>query len=462
MNTTETVSSTQKLTLRASSLSERKFLDLKNRIIKPENYEAVKNSWKRLLEGLAEKTQEIERAGSSYIPEVSWSDIESNGYTIPKEPASLFNERGCLIIRDLIEDDMCTQWREETKQYIKHHPGITGSPHSGVASNWYIHWSKAQVEARSHPRMIQLMKAVGALYRNNNPDALLDMDSQVVYADRLRIRYPGRDVTLPLHLDSSSIERWEDDNYRDVYREIFEGRWEDWDPNLIDRRPQGTQDLYQGMSSNGSTSSVFRAFQGWLALSDAKAGEGTIRFLPDLKYALAYILLRPFFDQNGELDFSSSNFPGATPGSGQFLAHDQDLFPHLNHEKSVVGIPYVRPGDFVLWHADLLHEVDKEHKGSKESSVLYVAHTPLCPYNIETLQDSKACFNTGKKPRDFTFEYKYGPDESMFEDRGMKGNVLTQEGLQSLGLVPFNTEEDGLTLGQVAVRKLANKTIFGI
>ncbi|KAG7822551.1 hypothetical protein KL909_004239 [Ogataea angusta] len=260
------------------------------------------------------------------------------------------------------------------------------------------------------------------------------MDSQVVYADRLRIRYPGRDSTLPLHLDSSSIERWEDEQYRDVYREIFEGRWEDWDPSLIDRRPSAKQDLYQGMSSNGSTCSVFRSFQGWLALSDAKPGEGTIWFLPDLKCVLAYILLRPFFDDGGNLDLSSAQFPGATPGSGQFMAYDRAMFPHLQHNKSVVGIPYVKPGDFVLWHADLLHEVDEEHKGDKESSVVYIAHTPLCPYNIETLKDSRECFDSGAKPRDFRYEYDDGPDESSYEDRGREEHLLSLEGKQALGL----------------------------
>ncbi|KAG7913632.1 uncharacterized protein OGAPODRAFT_16706 [Ogataea polymorpha] len=438
---------------------ESRFKELKREIIRPENHEAVQASWGRLLKALDRKADEISRAGSSYIPEVNWGDIENGGFT--EEMTSLIHARGCLIIRDVIDDEQCNQWREDTKKYIESHPGITGTPRTGVTSNWFIHWSKAQVEARSHPRMVQLMKAVGKLYKNNDPDALLDMDSQVVYADRLRIRYPGRDSTLPLHLDSSSIERWEDEQYRDVYREIFEGRWEDWDPNLIDRRPSANQDLYQGMSSNGSTCSVFRSFQGWLALSDAKPGEGTIWFLPDLKCVLAYILLRPFFDERGNLDLSSAQFPGATPGSGQFMANDRAMFPHLQHDKSVVGIPYVKPGDFVLWHADLLHEVDEEHKGDKESSVVYIAHTPLCPYNIETLKDSRECFESGAKPRDFRYEYDDGPDESSYEDRGREEHLLSLEGKQALGLVPFDVNEEGLTPGQIAVRKMANEAMQG-
>lgn len=443
-------------------LKGRNLEHLKKEIIKPENYEKVKASWQRLCKAMEEKSNEIGAAGSSYIPEIDFSEVAKNGNTIPAEATKLYRERGCLIIRGVTTKEQAKAWRDHSKNYIKKHPEIKGSPHDGVASNWYIHWSQAQVEARSHPRIMLLMKALGKLYKSHDPNALLDMDSQVVYADRLRIRKPGRSVTLPLHLDSSSIERWEDEGYRDVYREVFEGNWENWDPNVIDRRIEGKQDLYSGFQSNGSTSSVFRAFQGWLALSDAKCGQGTIRFLPDLKMAIPYVLLRPFFwRDDGEIDVETSKFPGATPGSGQFLANNEGFFPHLNHKKSVIGIPYVKPGDFVLWHADLLHEVDQTHNGSEDSCALYIANTPLCPYNIETLLDSKEKFLKGGKPRDFTFEFRYGADEGAFEDRGNVTNILSEDGKRSVGLAKFDVDEIGLTAGQVKIRKMANLALFG-
>ncbi|CUM68162.1 uncharacterized protein PRCAT00005879001 [Priceomyces carsonii] len=436
-----------------------RFKTLKQKCIKPQNYDAVRASWKRLLISMSKELDKI--SGEDYIPQVNFEDIIANNLQIPPKTVEDLKKKGCLIIRDLIPDKEAIGWKNRILDYFEKHGDITGSPESGP-SNWYVHWSQSQVEARAHPRMVQLMKAVGDVYSNVNSDDPIDMMSQVVYADRVRVRSPGKQVTLNLHADSSSIERWEDDGYRDVYREIFEGNWEQWDPYVINKRLLSIQDLYEGVSANGSTCSVFRSFQGWLALSDAKSGEGTIRFLPDLKHVIPYILLRPFFwnDITDEIDVTSTKFPGATPGSGQFMAYDEGLFPHLKHNKSVVGIADVKPGDFVLWHADLLHEVDKEHNGAEDSSVMFIAHTPLCEYNIQTLLNSRDAFLNGLKPKDFVYELKYGPDESLYEDRGKQENILSDEGLMALGLKKFNVDEENITSGQKKIRKLANSILF--
>lgn len=41
-------------------------------------------------------------------------------------------------------------------------------------------------------------------------------------------------------------------------------------------------------------SSVFRTFQGWLAMSQTAPTEGTLRVFPDVLLSNAYIILRPF------------------------------------------------------------------------------------------------------------------------------------------------------------------------
>jgi len=52
----------------------------------------------------------------------------------------------------------------------------------------------------------------------------------LTYADRLRIRHPGdAKFALGPHMDGGSVERWEDENYRKVYKEILTGNWEDFD-----------------------------------------------------------------------------------------------------------------------------------------------------------------------------------------------------------------------------------------
>lgn len=437
-----------------------RYKDLKKKCIKPEHREAVKASWNRLLVSMEEELNKI--TGPDYIPEIDFKSIAENGDKFPQQSLDLLKDRGCMIIRDVVPSEQAIEWKNKVVNYTQNHKDITGIPNDDPY-NYFVHWTQSQVEARSHPRMVQLMKAVGRTYSNYDANSLVDMDSLVVYADRVRIRRPGITSTLNLHVDSSSIERWEDDDYRAVYSEIFEGRWEDWDPYVIEKRIKANQDLYDSMSANGSTCSVFRSFQGWLALSEANCGEGTIRLLPNVKHVMSYILLRPFFwdDSSNDIDVESAKFPGATPGSGQFMAYDENIFPHLNHKKSVVGIPYVKPGDFVLWHSDLPHEVDKYHTGEKDSSVMFISHNPLCEYNILTLKDARDTFLAGKKPLDFVYELKESPDESAYDDRGKVEHVLTDEGLEALGLKKFDTDDEKLTPGQKKIREISNGVLFG-
>ena len=58
-------------------------------------------------------------------------------------------------------------------------------------------------------------------YVEDKENCLIDLDTQLVYGDRIRIREPGKAAALPLHLDSSSIERWEDIMYSEVYKSIL-------------------------------------------------------------------------------------------------------------------------------------------------------------------------------------------------------------------------------------------------
>jgi hypothetical protein len=209
------------------------------------------------------------------------------------------------------------------------------------------------------------MHATSKLWHVSDPKLPVDLASQVVYADRFRIRKPGDTAfTLSPHLDSSAIERWEDPTYRSNYAAIFAGNWEAYDPWRIDTRLYAKTDLYHQRSS----CSAFRAMQGWLSLCECGPGEGTLRLLPSVKLSTAYIMLRPFFVDGERFDTSQPTFPGATPGQGQFFPTSK-WHPHLQLERMVVSVPKVRPGDYVFWHADLVHDVERRHGGLEDSSV---------------------------------------------------------------------------------------------
>lgn len=447
------------LTARTSTMVveelEHRYAKVKSEIIKPENYEKVKQSWPSLLNKLEDSVREIEAAGSNYIPEVEWSEIEKTG-KFPLETERLFKEKGVCIVRGLTSREQAEEWKNLLQDYSDKHKPLNGPVFKEA------HWSKTQTQARSHPNIIKLMKAAGKLWKVTDPDnSLVDKDVSVVYSDRSRIRQPGYSVALNLHLDSGSTERWEDPLYREVYREIWDGDWDSWDPWVLDKRIDGQQDLYADFeTSKGSTCSAFRSLQGWIALSTNKPGEGTLKVLPNLKEVVPYLLLKPFFEDSRTFKTDGSNFPGTIPGVGQFFASDSD-FPHIRQESSVIPIPEVSPGDFVFWHADVLHEVDKEHHGKSDSSAVYIAQTPLTIYNIQTLEDNAVKFLTGDKPKDFEHINKtvgYAR-ESDYEDRSKLSDILSEEGYQALGLKPYDTTDLSLSKGAHHVRHLANKTL---
>lgn len=123
----------------------------------------------------------------------------------------------------------------------------------------------------------------------------VDLSSPLSYADRFRIRHPGTVwTTFPPHVDGTlspsssrpradrcpggSIERWEDPSFRSCFADIFSGQWRKHDPFALTGRVSAQNSLHGRpnqvcVSENSdlwpnttSQSSIFRAFQGWLAM----------------------------------------------------------------------------------------------------------------------------------------------------------------------------------------------------
>ena len=47
--------------------------------------------------------------------------------------------------------------------------------------------------------------------------------------------------------------------------------------------------------TEGSKATVFRTYQGWLALSETAPNEGTLQVFPNVMLSNAYMIIRPFF-----------------------------------------------------------------------------------------------------------------------------------------------------------------------
>lgn len=143
-------------------------------------------------------------------------------------------------------------------------------------------------------------------------------------------------------------------------------------------------------------------------MSQAGPGEGTLLVNPLMHLATAYVLLRPFFRPRflaadnwvftGGADMTSE-LQGATPGHSQELS--EELHPHLELKRTMVHVPEIRPSDYVAWHFDTIHAVDKVHAGRSDSSVFYIPVCPLTAANAEYLARQRQAFRQGTPAPDF-------------------------------------------------------------
>lgn len=306
--------------------------------------------------------------------------------------------------------------------------------------------------ARAHPNVIRAQGfLMGHWHTSKDKAALVSTRHPLAYADRLRIRQPGDEgFALGPHVDGGSCERWEAEGYGrgGVYDAIFQGRWEEYDPWEASCRLDAVSDLYNGAGG----CSMFRMFQGWMAMSEMRGGEGHLMVNPLFREATAYYLLRPFFrprstavggegflsEENWVMEEESSSvLQGAVPASCQEL--NEALHPHLDLKHTMVHVPAVNPGDYVAWHCDTIHAVDGVHAGSSDSSVLYIPACPLTEANAEYLARQRETFSEGRPAPDFPS----GEGETQHIGRltpdFVMQNICT-EAKQAMGLAKFDIE----------------------
>ncbi|KAL4801802.1 hypothetical protein BDV18DRAFT_164612 [Aspergillus unguis] len=434
-------------------LLEERFSILKKSLVKPENKQKVIESYNRLLTVLESEIAQIEKFGPSLVPEIDFNEVRENGGLLPESFADTVRDRGCVILRNVVSEEQAVAWEASLKSYVQRHPGVGGHPKHKPAA-WNVFWTPAQVQIRSHPAVLEAMRAISHLWHVADPSTPIDFDTQVVYPDRIRIRYPSDDpgqFPLSPHLDSGAIERWEDEVNRAAFDAIFQGDWASWDGWAADYRVNAKTDLYE----TGISCSTWRSMQGWLSLSHTGTGEGSLRLLPSLKASVAYIMLRPLF-HTGEFNDTLPTFPGATPGSTQFFPTPEH-HPHLRLDRAVISIPPVRPGDYVFWHCDLVHGVDATNPGLTDSSVFYNACNPLTVNNAAALVATRDAFRAADVPVDFGRGHGSNEREFMHGDHGARvGNILSEAGMVAMGMKRVDEDEEGLTDGQREVRRIAN------
>jgi hypothetical protein len=431
----------------AAPLPER-FSAIKTALIRG-NESAIAASWSRLLPNLRTEIEHIDSVGPDVIPSIHFSDIHNHSRVQAFEAG--LKKRGAGIVRGVVPEDVALGWKDEIQQYIRKNPQTKGFPVEKPAV-YELYWSPGQIKARAHPNMLETQKFLMSFWHSDDADAPISTNHALAYADRVRIRQPGdAGFALGAHVDGGSAELWETEGYggRDgTYREIFAGNWEAYDPWESSSRLEIESDMYNGAGA----CSMFRMFQGWLAMSNTGPGEGTLLVNPLFKLATAYFLLRPFFspkntdvnargyldEANWQLDpVQSSTLEGVSLGCTQEL--NAVLHPHLDLARTMTHILAVWPGDYVAWHCDAIHAVDKVHAGKSDSSVLYIPACPLTEVNVQYMIRQRAAFLEGRPGPDFPG----GKGESEFVERmGMEdiehaGGV---EALRAAGLKPWDNK----------------------
>jgi len=343
-------------------------------------------------------------------------------------------KRGVLIIKQTVPRPQAEKWAEEAVKYLNEND-YNGNKaklddpkdfFSGKTPQIYgVYWSKPQTEARQHPNMQIARAFLNSLWSHKISDTEIAFDPtrEATYADRLRVRTPGNVSGLVPHVDGGSIERWTNKAYQTLYKEVFAGEWEKYNPfNGVDR--VSVEEL-----PFPNVCTVFRSYQGWLAVSPQGKDDGTLQTIPIVQESTSYFLLRPFLYDALEDD----PLCGALPGRQHQFTNKKWFEPLL---EGLVSIPHVDAGDTVWWHPDIIHAVEREHKGSGNSSVFYIGAVPFCPKNASYLVKQRETFLSGQASPDFPQEDR----EVSYVNRAQVSH-LSDLGKAQLGLGRWEVRE---------------------
>lgn len=354
-----------------------------------------------------------EEAAGSAIPQFDFADIAETGFS--EAQRQQVHRAGCCIIRNTLPANEVSQHNESLSRYIvdngyyDHTPTVEDNYFSQLKSDkpqiFGIYWSPAQIWARQHPNMATARKHLNHLWTwQENGQTFFNPDLEVSYADRVRRREPG-DATLGLspHVDSGSIERWIEPHYREVYHDVFMGDWRHY------HAFHGANRIEVEEYPSPAVCSVFRTFQGWVALTTQGKGDGTLQMVPST-LAMPYMLLRALQD-----DVPEDDLCGAAPGRA--LTVSAKWHPLLL--EGLVSIPKVHPGDTVWWHPDTIHAVEDKHNGEGYSNVLFIGAAPDCNKNRQFLTKQKTAFLNGESCPDFAPEHH----EKSYVGRAQEGDL---------------------------------------
>jgi hypothetical protein len=344
---------------------------------------------------------------------------------------SKIKDRGACVIRETFAPEQARAWDDEIARYVEEN-GLNDRLANAAEDKYFgtldaakpqiygIYWSRPQIQARQSESLTRARVFLNHLWLAESEGRRhFDPEQVPVSADRIRRRPPGStSLGLPPHVDGGSVERWLDDNFRNVYRHVFSGNWREYNPFDAAWRRDARE------FPSPAVCSMLRTFQGWTALTRQGKGDGTLQLIP-IANGMVYMLLRALQDDVPETDLC-----GAMPGRALSVLPQW----HAPMLEALTSIPVMQPGDAVFWHSDVVHAVEDEHRGQGYSNVMYIGATVGCAKNAAYLARQAPTFLAGRTPPDFA------PDdfEVDFRGRGTEAD-LTPLGRSQMGLPPLDT-----------------------
>ena len=362
------------------------------------DYKENFNQIEKYIKSEIDEISKLKASKKSIIPEISFNQINQRNTKFVES----IKKRGCVIIRDVFENLTIERLNNDLEKYIEENNYYDDQKKKSGLDKYFsdlksskpqimgLYWSKAQMEIRHSENMLKVKKWLNNLWIYKNDEyEVFDPSKELSYADRVRRREPG-DNTLGLspHCDAGSVERWSDDYYQKIYKDIFSDNFLRFNPFDAKYRDKTTE------FESPAVAHVFRTFQGWTALTEQGPNDGTLQLIPIAK-AMAYILTRALLDDVPKDELCGSKL-------GKALSVNKEY--HSLLLEGLISIPNMKPGDTVWWHPDVIHAVEDKHLGKNYSNVVYVGSTPYCKKNLDYARKQAKKFLKGESPPDFAAE----------------------------------------------------------
>ncbi|KAJ7895767.1 hypothetical protein B0H13DRAFT_1885471 [Mycena leptocephala] len=282
------------------------------------------------------------------LSEAQIADIKRKGTVVIKDVVTMTRPgRGRLVLGIRQGQSPCRRFDHARSFYCFYLLNPQGFPEADKQF-FHVYWTKAQIKARAHPNML-----AASIWLNN------------LYHITAEQKVEGR---------------WEDENFRACFADILSGEWSKHDPYALEPRLDAQTSLY----GRPGQSTVFRAFQGWLAISKTGPGQGTLKVFPDIILSNAYIIMRPFFrplvslDSKNILDAKNWAFDMSTPDFPGIFTRDNGFWVCVRRLSCTRSTP-----------------------GSEDSAVMYIPAVPLTPANARYVERQKDHFLKGVPPPDY-------------------------------------------------------------